>query len=484
MMPSPASLPFVRALQQQGARVYTVGGTVRDELLGHPRHDLDLLVTGLPQKVLISRLRSYGRVQLTGRAFGVIKCVPHGWDGPPIDVALPRTEISTGTGHRDFTVTFDHTLPVETDLGRRDFTINAMAIDLADGRLLDPFGGARDLQQRLLRQVSSLAFPEDPLRMLRGIQLAARFELQIEPITRAAMRTHAATITTVAAERIAEELRKLLQARVPSQGFVAMHEVGLLAHVFPELAQLAAVPEASQTGVGTDQTAAMREAFLHTMRRLDAVQHCELLSHRGHLDMLLAALLCDSGLAEARQTGVLWEGPEGPAPTQSRQPQRLAQTSARLARQRLEELKITTIGAHPDCITALIAHSAFEVRVLATPAALRHFAHDVGLPTAFMLFDLRLADRLAKQPIQPVDDLLDLRQRLRMEIDQHAPFSLKDLAINGDDLQRLGIPSGPRLGQILQTLLRRVLDDPSCNTRTHLLALARSEGGLQSEGTT
>ena len=471
MMPSPAALLFVRALQQQGARVYTVGGTVRDELLGHPRHDLDLLVTGLPQKVLISRLRPYGRVQLTGRAFGVIKFVPHGWDGPPIDVALPRTEISTGTGHRDFAVTFDHTLPVETDLGRRDFTINAMAIDLADGHLLDPFGGYRDLQQRLLRQVSSLAFPEDPLRMLRGIQLAARFELQIEPATRAAMRTHAASITTVAAERIAEELRKLLQARAPSQGFVAMHEVGLLAHVFPELAQLAESLEASQAAAGTDQTAAVSEAFSRTMRRLDAVQHCELLSYRGHLDMLFAALLCDSGLAEARQTGALWE------------PQRLAQASARLARQRLEDLKITTIGAHPDCITALIAHSAFEVHALATPTAVRHFAHDVGLPTAFMLFDLRLADRLGNQPIQPVDDLLDLRQRLHMEIDQHAPLSLKDLAINGHDLQRLGIPSGPRMGQILQALLRRVLDDPSCNTRTHLLALARTEAGLEGEGT-
>jgi len=135
MMASPAALPFVRALQQQGARVYTVGGTVRDELLGHPRKDLDLLVTGLPQPRLIRGLRPYGRVQLTGRAFGVIKFVPRGWDGPPIDVALPRTEISTGIGHRDFAVTFDHTLPVETDLGRRDFTINAMAVDLADGHL-------------------------------------------------------------------------------------------------------------------------------------------------------------------------------------------------------------------------------------------------------------------------------------------------------------------------------------------------------------
>ena len=446
MMASPATLPFVRALQQQGARVYTVGGTVRDELLGHPRKDLDLLVTGLPQHGLIRGLRPYGRVQLTGRAFGVIKFVPRGWHGPPIDVALPRTEISTGIGHRDFAVTFDHTLPVETDLGRRDFTINAMAVDLADGHLLDPCGGYRDLQERLLRQVSPLAFPEDPLRMLRGIQLAARFQLRVEPATHEAMRTHAASITTVAAERIAEELRKLLQARAPSQGFVAMQEVGLLAYVFPELAQLAGGLEASQAGASPDQTAAVGEAFTHTMRRLDAVQQCDLLRYRGHLDVLLAALLYDSGLAHARQ--------------------------------RLEDLKITTIGAHPDCITALIAHSAFAVRALTTPAAVRHFAHAVGLPIAFLLFDLRLADRLGHQPAQPVDDLLDLRQRLQTEIDQKAPLSLPDLAINGHDLQRLGLPPGPHMGQLLQTLLRHVLDDPSGNTRPHLLELARSEGGL------
>ncbi len=449
MTSSPASFLFVRALQQRGARVYTVGGTVRDELLGHPRKDLDLLVTGLPQPDLLRCLRPYGRVQLTGRAFGVIKLLPHGWDGPPIDVALPRTEISTGIGHRDFEVTFDHTLPVETDLGRRDFTINAMAIDLADGHLLDPFGGYEDLQQRRLRQVSILAFPEDPLRMLRGIQLAARFALQIEPATRESMQTHAAAITTVAPERIAEELRKLLQAWAPSQGFVVMHEVGLLMHILPELARLA-------DGA----------AFTRTMRRLDAVQQCERLSYRGDLDLLLAALLCDSGLSSVTRIGARWTL------------QDLAQASARLARQRLEALKITTIGATPARISALIAQSAFEVSALATPAALRHFAHDVGCTEAFMLFELRLADRLGNEPEHPVDDLLDLRQRLRMAIDQQTPLSLKELAVNGDDLQRLGIPAGPRLGQILQTLLGHVLDDPAQNTRARLLALAQAEREL------
>ena len=122
--------------------------------------------------------------------------------------------------------------------------------------------------------------------MLRGIQLAARFALQIEPATRESMHTHAAAITTVAPERIAEELRKLLQAWAPSQGFVVMHEVGLLMHILPELARLA-------DGA----------AFTRTIRRLDAVQQCERLSYRGDLDLLLAALLCDSGLSAATQTG-------------------------------------------------------------------------------------------------------------------------------------------------------------------------------------
>jgi tRNA nucleotidyltransferase (CCA-adding enzyme) len=291
--------------------------------------------------------------------------------------------------------------------------------------------------------------------MLRGIQLAARFALQIEPATRESMQTHAAAITTVAPERIVEELRKLLQAWAPSQGFVMMHEVGLLMHVVPELARLAGAT-----------------AFTRTMRRLDAVQQCERLTYRGDLDLLLTALLRDSGLSSVAQTGTSWTLKD------------LAQASARLARQRLEALKITTIGATPALIGVLIAHSAFEVSVLATPAALRHFAHEVGCTEALMLFDLRLADRLANAPEEPIDDVLDLRRRLRMAIDQKTPLSLKDLAVNGDDLQRLGIPAGPRLGQILHTLLGHVLDDPAQNTPARLLALAQVERDRPHHGAT
>src|SRR5215475_15696969 len=128
-----------------------------------------------------------------------------------------------------------------------------------------------------------------------------------------------------------------------------MHEVGLLMHILPELARLVE-----------------GAAFTRTMRRLDAIQQCERLNYRGHLDLLLAALLCDSGLSLVAQTGTSWTLKD------------LAQAAARLARQRLEALKMTTIGATPALVSALIAQSAFEVNALATPAALRHFAHEVG----------------------------------------------------------------------------------------------------------
>lgn len=438
-MDSVSSLAFVHALQHQGAGVYMVGGTVRDALLGHPRHDLDLLVTGLPQTALLRALRPHGRVQLTGRAFGVIKFFPHGWEGPPIDIALPRLEVSTGIGHRDFAVTFDHTLPVEIDLGRRDFTINAMAINLANGQLLDPFAGHHDLQQRQLRQVSGQSFPEDPLRLLRGIQLAARFTLRIEPDTQAAMCVHATTIATVAPERIAEELRKLFQAPAPSQGLQMMQAVGLLAPLFPELARLA--PHEA--------------AFTHMLRRLDAAQHCPLLQHQGQLDLLLTALLCDMGFPEQALTD-----------------QGRAAEAAQGALQRLTCLKMTTIGAHLDRIATLIARHTFSLATLSTPALLRHFAYDVGLEVCFMLIDFHLADRVSAEPPQSVADLLNLRQRLQAEIDCQAPLSLKALAVDGHALQRLGIPPGPRMGQILQHLVRHVLDVPEHNTPSHLLPLA------------
>jgi tRNA nucleotidyltransferase/poly(A) polymerase len=238
-----------------------------------------------------------------------------------------------------------------------------MALDLADDRLIDPFGGSQDLQGHRLRQVSPAAFPEDPLRMLRGVQFAARFGLHVEPVTRQAMCAHAAAITTVAAERIAEELRKLFQAPAPSHGFYLMHEVGLLSHLFPELTRLTTYPDPHAL-VEANPFALEQTVFARTMRRLDVVQQHEELLYQGDLHLLLAALWSDSGWPEAATAT----------------PQQVATRSATIAQQRLEMLRMTMIGVQPAVVVTLIAASAFEISALASDAALRHLAHRLGCP--------------------------------------------------------------------------------------------------------
>ena len=453
----PAVLSLVHDVREAGGRAYMVGGSLRDFLLGKAHKDLDLLVTGLPQDDLMPLLRRRGRVQRVGQAFGVLKFLPREWDAEPIDVALPRVETSTGAGHRDFEVAFDHTLPVEIDLARRDFTINAMALDLGSERLIDPFGGRGDLDNGVLRQVSPVAFPEDPLRMLRGVQFASRFGLRVEPETRAAMSVHAASISTVAPERIAMELNKLFRAARPSHGFILMHEVALLPHLFPEIERLASVRDPRSAASQPEFPEA--SLFGRTVRRIDAVRQGAGSSQGGGLHVLLAALWLDCRAAGDEPAGIR---------------QAPLRQAADLAQQRLEAFRATTIGVRPTLVAALINGSDFEVDTLAAAPDLRRFAHRLGRDEAFMVIDLRAADCLAGQEAGGIARYTDLRQRLRAEIERGTPLELKDLAVNGDDLRQLGIAPGPAMGRILGELLGRVLDDPARNSREELLDAARA----------
>ena len=169
-------------------RIYEVGGCVRDALMHRQldSKDRDYLVCGVPLDRLTKMLSRHGYLDLVGKSFGVIKFTPHAEPGAPrltYDVTLPRRERSIGVGHTDFEVDYDPSLRVEDDLGRRDFSINAMARDLRDGRIVDPFNGRRDLADGVIRMVVTNSFPEDPLRMLRAVQFAARFEFTVELAT-------------------------------------------------------------------------------------------------------------------------------------------------------------------------------------------------------------------------------------------------------------------------------------------------------------
>lgn len=436
---------MVTAILKKG-KIYEVGGAVRDNLLGLPVKERDYLVTGIPYQELAALLQRHGRVDLVGRSFGVIKFTQHfGNDKVTFDISLPRREFSTGVGHRDFAVSFDPNLPVEEDLTRRDFTVNAMAIPLGGGEIVDPVGGRADLERRIIRMVSPQSFTEDPLRMLRAIQFAARFHFEIEPVTFAAIMEHAELMATISPERIADELNKLLvRAEQPSLGFRLMQESGLLKQILPELEET----------VGVEQPGGfhMYDVFEHTLRTVDAAPAV--------LHIRLAALFHDITKPQAKQlteTGATFYGHE--------------KTGARAAVRAMRRLRYS--NELIESVKILVDRHMFTTAV--TDKGRRRLIRRVGTELIFDLLDLRRADVVAQGRGGSTADVDQFEKEIRQEIENRSPFGLRDLAVKGNDLMdEFGLAESPLIGQILNYLLEKVLDEPGDNVRERLLEFARS----------
>lgn len=227
---------LVALFEVRGAGVYLVGGCVRDlfrkqgvdfeqmyYLSCKDFKDIDLLITGLSQERILQVLKQHRiKHDVVGKSFGVIKVW---YEGNEIDIALPRTEKSTGEKHTDFEVVVDHNLAIEDDLLRRDFTINAIAIDLITGEIIDPFGGLKDLEKGLIQTLTPQSFKDDPLRMLRGIQFAARFKFEMSYDTLAQIHENKYKARSISPERITTELTKGLAN--PQVMYHLLHTTGL-----------------------------------------------------------------------------------------------------------------------------------------------------------------------------------------------------------------------------------------------------------------
>lgn len=259
----PPSLQRVLDSHEVFARAFLVGGCVRDELLGRAGKDFDVEVYGTDYETLAHALDPFGATDVVGRAFGVIVLrLP---DGSNVDFSLPRRDSHTGPGHRGFRVTPDPALDPAEAAARRDFTINALAWDPRTREVLDFHGGIRDLEARLLRHTSD-AFAEDPLRVLRGMQFAARFELSVHTETLALCRGIAHTYDELARERVWGEWRKwAAHAARPSLGLTFLRECDWLKH-FPELAALVGVEQEPEWHPEGD-------VWTHTLHGVDALAH-------------------------------------------------------------------------------------------------------------------------------------------------------------------------------------------------------------------
>jgi len=345
--------------------VYSVGGRVRDELLGslgRPQlqsPDADYVITSVPYDEIVQKLRPLGTVELVGASFGVIKFTRA---GATVDIALPRRERSTGSHHRDFLVESSPSIPLEEDLARRDFRINMMARDLATGALVDPHGGAEDLRHGRLDILKDEVFTEDPLRILRGAQFLARFGLEATPRTLQAMRGAASLVHTVAPERIADELQKLFtKSQRPSEGLELLRAVGALSQIMPELLE----------GWGVEQNEFHRySVYYHALRACDESPR--------DLVQRLAALLHDVGKPRTKS------GPHF---------YRHEVVGEEMARALLTRLRFS--GDVIAQVTHLIRHHMFASDDSLTDAAIRRFINRVGAGHVEQLFSLRRADIVA-----------------------------------------------------------------------------------------
>ena len=232
-----AAVKIAELVKEQGGHAYYVGGYVRDELLGIDNKDIDIEVHGVTPSCLENILDNVGERITIGESFGI-----YNLKGISLDIAMPRKETAIGKGHRDFDVIVDPYIGTEKASERRDFTINALMQDVLTGEIIDHHGGREDLENKILRHVNSNTFVEDPLRVLRGAQFAARFELTLHHETAELYKKIG--LSTLSKERIEGELKKaLVKAEKPSVFFEILRETNRLDEWFPEVKALTGIEQ-------------------------------------------------------------------------------------------------------------------------------------------------------------------------------------------------------------------------------------------------
>ena len=427
-----------------GLQAYVVGGAVRDHLLGRPVQDYDMATDAQPEEVL----RLFRRVIPTGIAHGTVTVrvrdgnVDHG-----IEVTTFRIDGTYRDARRPESVTFASSS--EQDLARRDFTINAMALDPRSDTIVDPYNGRADLPKRIIRTVGEARerFGEDALRVIRAARFAAQLQFAVDDSTRAAMKTHAHTVNRIAIERVTAEFDKMMKAERPSVGWRLLAETGVLAVVLPELLE----DRAPEYTAHTDAP----PVFEHLLTTCDCAP-------LGALNLRYAALLHDIGKPRCfhpDQRGVSFVGHD--------------EESARMAEAILTRLRAS--NERVAAVVHLVRHHMFGYTSDWSDAAVRRFLHRVGLPEARDLIRLRRADACGKvgRPI-PNADLDELEERIAAIESKRNALQRGDLAVNGKSvMQATDLPAGPLVGVVLEELLQAVLEDPTLNQTERLLEMAR-----------
>ncbi len=426
---------IARAVHDAGGRALIVGGWVRDRLLGLPESsNVDLEVFGVAGDRLRALLESFGRVEAVGESFQVYKI-------GSIDVSLPRRDSKAGRGHRGFVVTGDPELSIADAARRRDFTVNAISWDPLTGEYFDPFDGRGDLQRRLLRVVDPQTFGDDSLRVLRGVQFAARFSLALEPSTAALCRQ--IPLDDLPSERVWGEFEKLLFAPKPSIGFAIALDLGVVAKLFPELQALAGCPQEPEWHPEGD-------VWVHSLQVIDQARtRVDDLPRPEQLAVLLGAVCHDLG--KPATTAAI----DGRIRSLDHEEQGVPPAIALLDRLNVHSIDGYDVRKQVLGITAqhLKPGSWFKVRGEVGDGAFRRLAHKVDLE---LLARVAKSDCEGRQPGQFDCSAMDwFLERARALGVQHRP---PEPILLGRHLLDLGMKPGPRVGEILKAIYEQQMD--------------------------
>ena len=423
-----------------GFSVYLVGGAVRDFLLQKEASDWDIATDARPADVM----KLFRRTIPTGIEHGTVTII---YKKKHIECTTFRTEADYSDGRHPTAVAY--TASIEEDLSRRDFTMNAIAISLPDGAVIDPFGGREDIRQKCIKTVGNPIdrFLEDGLRPVRAVRFAAQLSFTIDDSTLQAIPQTLHITQKISIERFREEFTKMLICEVPLPGLRLLESTGLLTLFTPELAECRGVEQGDY-------------------HHFDVLDHSFLVCNAcpagaDNLHIRLAGLFHDIGKPAVRK-----EAADGSCTFY-----RHEAVSEKLTRTIMRRLKYS--NSEIEKTAHLVAQHMFHYEPAWTDAAVRRFIVRVGKENISDLFALRYADvfGLTGSYGEP-SFLAEFTARIDAILQADGAYSIKDLAVNGNDLIAAGIPAGRILGLILHDLLETVLDDPAQNTREQLLRIA------------
>lgn len=436
----PPSLNRILRETPELADAFVVGGSVRDWLLNRPIKDFDIEVFGMTEEGLLKALHRWGRVDLVGRSFGVVKLTVT--PGETFDFSLPRRDSKIAIGHQGFRVEVDPDLEPTVAAARRDFTINSMMWHPRRQELLDPYNGSTDLKNRVLRHTSP-AFPEDPLRVLRGMQFAGRLDLTASSETISLCRSIASTHRELAVERIREEWFKwAVQSTAPSAGLRFLQDAGWLIHN-PELsAMVGQIQDPDWHPEG--------DVWTHTLHTLDALVSLPVwntASPEQRIVWMFALLLHDLGKVGTTREEIR----DGRI--------RIISPGHEVRSVPLAETWMGRMGVPltlQERILPLIANHMIH-RTEVSPRSVRRLAQRLAPATIDELTAVLTADASGRPPRPrgepPVVPLL-LAESERQAITRNAPHPI----LQGRHLIELGWEPGPAFGNVLAQAMEAQLD--------------------------